>query len=156
MPPGQTEFTRDCAESTVATIYAACRLLTIFSDSEIQHSLLWFCLNACRVKYLLRVCPDIWSRADGVIWNTLDAIIRSPLADHQWTQACLPLNQGGIGILTAMSYKGPARISALHWYSNAESQLGLLHTAHFKFHEIPSLLHHVTSLVGPNVDPLSV
>ena len=129
--PGSVQFSRDCAESTVAQNDAACRLLALFPDCQIQHSLLRHCLDACKVNYLLRVCPtgpldDIWERADGVLRNTLDSILRTPLSDHQWTQACLPLSQGGLGIRTAVSSKGPARIAALHnWYSNLESQLGL-------------------------------
>jgi hypothetical protein len=53
--PGSIQFTRDCAESTVAANDAACRLLALFPDSQIQHCLLRFCLDACRVNYLLRV-----------------------------------------------------------------------------------------------------
>ena len=159
--PGSAQFTRDCAESSVARNDAACRLLSLFPDTQIQHSLLRHCLDACRVNFLLRVCPagplnDIWLRADGVIRNTLDTVVRTPLSDHQWSQAGLPLSQGGLGIRTASATMGPARIAALHnWYSKAESQLGLRDTIHFAFPDQDFLLTTLASQVGPSVDPLS-
>ena len=159
--PGTVQFVRDCAESTVAQNDTACRLLSLFPDCQIQHALLRHCLDACRVNYLLRVCPlgpldDIWDRADGVLRSTLDSIIKQPLSDQQWAQACLPLGHGGLGIRSASSTKGPARIAALHnWFSHAESQLGLKHTAHYSFPDTASLLSTLVSSVGPHVDPLS-
>jgi hypothetical protein len=73
--PGSIQFTRDCAESAVAKNDAACRLLSLFPDTQIQHCLLRYCLDSCRVNYLLRVCPvgpltDIWERSDQVLRNT--------------------------------------------------------------------------------------
>jgi hypothetical protein len=91
-----------------------------------------------------------------VLRSTLDSIIKQPLSDQQWAQACLPLGHGGLGIRSASSTKCPARIAALHnWFSHAESQLGLKHTAHYSFPDTASLLSTLFSSVGPHVDPLS-
>ena len=141
--PGTTQFTRDKADSVVAQNERACRLVSLFPDTQIQHCLLRFCLDACRVNYLLRVCPfgplqDIWTRSDNVLRSTLVSILGSTISDPQWTQATLSLNQGGLGLRTASFSVGPARIAALHnWYLHAEDQMGLKHT---KFGDIPALL----------------
>ncbi len=126
---GTTQFVRDRAESVVAQNDRACRLVSLFLDTQIQHCLLRYCLDACRVNYLLRVCPfgslqDIWSRSENVLRSTLGLIIGNTLSDSQWTQATLSLSQGGLGIRMASSSAGPARIAALNnWYLNAEDQM---------------------------------
>ena len=94
-------------------------------------------------------------RPNLILRNTLDNIVRTPLSDSQWAQACSPLSQGGLGIRTAVANMGAARISALHsWYSSSGTQLGLRDTAAFTFPDLSHLLTLLSNQVGANVEPL--
>ena len=78
--------------------------LSNVGDPHVEHILLRFCLDACRVMHFLRAIDapalqHVLTKAARVVRRTWDDVLGQPaVSDDQWTQCTLPLRLAGLGI----------------------------------------------------------
>ena len=105
----------------VATVDKSIRLLDrlrLFPEGQIQHALLRYCLDACRVVHLQR--STVLHRAGNAPRNLRDALQRAAedllglgVSDLTWSQVTLPLRHGGLGLRDPVQTQPAARMAAL-------------------------------------------
>ncbi|XP_060804915.1 uncharacterized protein LOC132902733 [Amyelois transitella] len=97
------------------------RLTKISSHSALF--VLKFCLFIPKLTYLLRCCP-IWKYPtlvqpiDQLLKNKIELILNISFGEEAWTQASLPIRNGGLGIRKISCVALPAFLSSIHSTSN--------------------------------------
>ena len=116
--PGSSHHTADHWASTVAKTKTLLDRLRLFPESQIQHVLLRYCLDACRVTHLQRSTSI--SKAKDAPQHLCDALrvaaedlVGMGMSDITWTQVTLPMRHGGLGIRDPIQTQPAARLSAL-------------------------------------------
>ena len=76
-----------------------CRLLTHLPAAHVQYTLLRYCLDGCRLAFLLRTTPathigEEVGMSSKPLRTTLGDVLRAQLTDTQWAQATLPQRLG--------------------------------------------------------------
>jgi hypothetical protein len=158
--PGNTQFVRDHLEAKHEEHTKTLKLLTGIPHAQLQHTLLRFCLDACKLTWTLRTSPtllhqDILQRTDLALRATLGKIIGSELSDTQWAQAKLPLRQGGLGIRSPADIAAASRIAAyLTWLDSAEKNLEYDEAGLCPLIDEQRLIQQLSTEVGTQVDPV--
>jgi hypothetical protein len=98
--------------------HALLQRLAKFPDPQVALSLLRYCLGAQKINHLLRVlwtplASDFADSTEQDLRFTLDSILGSCLSDSAWTQSCLPIRFGGLGI------QNPKLIHSAAYFSSA-------------------------------------
>ena len=111
-------YIKDVIERVLESHRDTCRSLKLLPDGQIQLHLLRRCLSACKLQHLLRstecaVLPELLSRADMIIRDTLHSIVGGHVSINQWQQARLGIREGGLGIQTPGDVVDPARLAAI-------------------------------------------
>ena len=130
-----------------------------FPDGQIQHSLLRYCLDACRVVHLHR--STIFSRAGDAPGHLRDALriaaedlVGMGIADATWSQVTLPLRLGGLGLRDPVDTQPAARMAALIGLDRERAGVPEVALAR----PSPDLLPTIDLLraqLGPNFEPLA-
>lgn len=97
------------------------RLLSL--NSHTAYFLLKNCLAIPKLTYFIRTTPlwlfpSLLQYFDDGIRSTLESILNIPLDDHNWTQASLPINFGGLGIRKITDICLPAFMASAYGVSD--------------------------------------
>ena len=95
-----------------------CRVLTHLPAAHVQYTLLRYCMDGCRLNYLLRATQATHVQrevgvASKLLRTTLGDILGAQLTDLQWGQARLPQREGGLGIKSPEDIHLPARLASV-------------------------------------------
>ena len=116
--PSSVSFCESQMQAAVHGLEDACALLGHLGDPQIQHLLLRYCLDACRVMHFMRGidCTPLQSllqSASACVRSCLgDALGDRKLSELEWTQSTLPLRLGGLGIKDPLALLPAARLAA--------------------------------------------
>ena len=116
--PSSTSFRQHQLHQVVSHLQDACSLLGHLGDPQVQHLLLRYCLDACRVMHMLRGmdCTALLlevGTASACVRSCLgDALGCRKLSDTEWAQCTLPLRFGGLGIKDPLTLLPVARLAA--------------------------------------------
>jgi hypothetical protein len=95
-------------------------------------------------------------RSDAAVRATLDRILDCRSSESQWSQACLPLRYGGLGIRSCVERAAPARVAALlNWLHYSPSFLGITHAADLPLDGAGDLLVGLRQRLGPTFPALA-
>jgi hypothetical protein len=116
--PGSAHRTGAHWAATVEKAKVLLDRLRLFPDSQIQHALLRYCLDACRVMHLLRStiilrAGDAPQALGNALRQAAEDLVGMGVADITWSQITLPLRHGGLGIRDPMLVQPAARLAAL-------------------------------------------
>jgi hypothetical protein len=116
-PDGDGAFGRRLFQRSLGELREMCRILTHLPATHCQYTLLRYCLDGCRLVFLLRTTPGPYiasevEEASHVLRTTFGDILGKQLTDQQWWQACLPQKQGGMGIKCPKDLSVPARLAS--------------------------------------------
>ena len=152
--PGSMQRTSSHWAATVEKSRCLLDRLRLFPDGQIQHALLRYCLDACRVMHLQR--STVLQRAGAAPQSLREALQQAAedllgmgMNDLTWSQVTLPLRHGGLGLRT------PCRRNRQHaWlpWSASKCVVGrawaylLLHLQHRHRTWCPRLKHSERSL----------
>ena len=117
--PSSTSFRGEELQGIVGRLEEACHVLSNLGDPHVEHVLLRYCLDACRVLHFLRAIdmPSLKgpvAAATRVIRRAWDDVLGQPsVSDEQWTQCTLPLRLAGLGIKDPTVLQAPARMAGI-------------------------------------------
>ena len=104
--------------------------LRFFPDLQVRHSLVRFCLDACKVSHLLRGSDSrkAWGevpRLSEALRRSLTDVLREEASDGAWEKATLPIIHSGMGIRDLLRELGPEGLRLLQGLSDlAENASG--------------------------------
>ena len=92
-------------------------LITEMDDPQCELLLLRSCAGVCKVTHALRTSPpnaigDSISTFDESLRRSLEKICQASINDSAWSQASLPIRDGGFGLMTAASSAAPAFVAS--------------------------------------------
>ena len=135
--------------------------VTSLTDSQLAHHLIRQCLDACRVNHLLRAVDTYVEDSgvrdvDGLLLDAFADVVGYPLTATAKVQVGLPLSVGGCGLKCPLSMRPAARLAALcSFYSEGAERIGLpVYAQQIKAHWLLPPLQEMSSILGPNFDPL--
>ena len=117
--PSTTTFRASELKAIVHRLEEACHVMSNVGDPHIEHILLRFCLDACRVMHFLRAidAPSLKvpvAEASRVVRRAWDDVLgQTAVSDEQWTQCTLPLRMAGLGIKDPAVLHAPARMAGI-------------------------------------------
>ena len=90
-------YRKAAVDEVVADLKKATHLLTQLGDPQVEHTLLRYCLDACRLQHLLRSmnCSQLRSTLAEASQATM---VGKPLSDTEWIQCKISISRGGLGI----------------------------------------------------------
>jgi hypothetical protein len=160
-PEGDGAFSRRPFEKSTAQMHEMCRVLTHLPAAHVQYTLLRYCLDGCRLAFLLRSTPathiaqEVGS-AGRLLRTTLGDVLGSQLTDSQWAQAVLPQRLGGLGIKSPADMCIPARLaSCADFLQRGREVLGLPPDLPLLPADLPYVLSEATRHLGPRLEPLA-
>ena len=160
--PGSSHHTRRHWAATVDATVALLERLQLFPDSQVQHALLRYCLDACRVVHLQRStviakAGDAPQRLSDALRTAVEDLVGMGTPDVAWMQATLPLRLGGLGIRDPPQTQPAARMAALVGLDmNGPDRVGVPEVALSV--PAPDLMDTINALrvqLGPNFEPLA-
>ena len=91
--------------------------LSSLEDPHSEYVLLRNCLALPKMSYLIRTVNPLnhqasMNRFDDSVRNSLERLLGSPMSDDKWTQASIPVSQGGLGLRSAALHSAGAFISS--------------------------------------------
>lgn len=116
--PGCFVFAEATFAGVVNDLQRACSTLQQLGDTQSEHLLLRYCLDACRVMHYLRgvdcsPLEHLVQQVSAIIRKTWTEVLGSPsLSDAEWEQSTLPLRLAGLGIKDPCVILPPARVAA--------------------------------------------
>jgi hypothetical protein len=136
--------------------------LRMFPDSQIQHALLRYCLDACRVMHLLR--STIFERAGdspqalgNAVRQAAEDLVGTGVPDITWGQITLPMRHGGLGIREPIQVQPAARMAALIGLEMfGREHVGVPDVALSQpSPDLPGTIAALRGQLGPNFEPLA-
>ena len=114
---GTPEFINSLAASRVEKASHLHNLITELDDPQSELTLLRSCAGVCKITHALRTSPpsaiiDAASSFDDSLRNSLEKLCQAPINDSAWSQASLPIRDGGLGLLAATSSAVPAFVAS--------------------------------------------
>ena len=147
--------------ATDATIDLLTKLRSL-PDGQLRHCLLRHCLDACRVTHLMRsVCRGAAvqssARLSLALRGAIADVVGCGLTSGSWEQATIPISKGGLGVRDPETCWPAARVAAIvGFHSRATSLIGLPdQVASLPIPDAPEVIERLSSLLGPNHDPVS-
>ena len=116
--PGSSKRTESHWSTTVDKAILLLDRLRLLPDGQIQHALLRYCLDACRVVHLQRSTVAVRSgdspkRLRDALRRAAEDLMGIGFSDATWSQVTLPMRHGGLGIRDPVHTQPAARIAAL-------------------------------------------
>jgi hypothetical protein len=159
--PGSMQRTSSHWATTVDKTICLLDRLRLFPDGQVQHALLRYCLDACRVVHLQR--STVAERSGSAPQNLRDALQRAAedllgmgVNDLTWSQVSLPLRHGGLGVRDPVHTQPAARMAALIGLEMYGRESVGVPEAAFAMPS-PDLVPTIGALraqLGPNFEPL--
>ena len=117
-PVGWREFVREKFIDKIEKVRQITELLHHLRDPHSEFVLLRSCLSLPKVMFLLRALDttehrDLLDSFDSITRGALCRILGSPVTDHQWGQAKLPVAMGGLGLRAAGDHASVAHATSL-------------------------------------------
>ena len=108
-PVGNAAFSKAFVEAKVDELEFLLGKLELLQDPHTQFALLRSCYSLPKLSYLTRTAPPAsimqsYQRFDQAVRQSLEALLGSSLTNTQWTQATLPVSQGGMGLRSAADH----------------------------------------------------
>ena len=160
--PGSSERTASHWASTVEKSTILLERLRLVPEGQIQHALLRYCLDACRVVHLQRStiverARDAPTRLHDSLRRAVEDMVGMGISNATWSQATLPMRHGGLGIRCPLQTQPAARLAALVGLElHGRDRVGVPDVAFI--HRSPDLASTVDALcsqLGPNFQPLA-
>lgn len=158
--PGSTAMASKFWDSAVGKTYTLLERMRQYPEAQIRHCLLRYCLDACRVMFLLRGCGIAGSevhveRLSEKICEAADDLVRGGLTDDAWAQVTMPIRLGGFGISDPIAAWPAARTAAIVGLRRHGHRVGLPPAA---CQHVPPDWTLATDLlqgqIGPEFEPL--
>ena len=104
--------------SRVEKIRTAVTKLRDLEDSQMETTLLRFCLSLPKFNFILRSYPPSHIRNaasvfDGLMRESLSDLVGAPLSDWAWLKASLPSSLGGLNMRSATLHAPSTYVSSL-------------------------------------------
>ena len=128
-PMGTPSFSRQVLAKRIAKIKEATVKLPTLNDSHVEFILLRSCLAMPKINFSLRTCKptDVassYEAFDGLLRDSLNALLGTQVDDFQWMQASSPVSMGGLGLRNALPQAaGSYLVSLAHASSFAGSNI---------------------------------
>ena len=115
---GPAAFCESIVMSRVEKIRTAVTKLRDLEDSQMETTLLCFCLSLPKFNFILRSClPSHIRHAasvfDGLMRESLSDLVGAPLSDWAWLKASLPSSLGGLNMRSATLHAPSTYVSSL-------------------------------------------
>ncbi|EPZ33587.1 hypothetical protein O9G_000362 [Rozella allomycis CSF55] len=115
---GDGRLALDILHKRIDQVKEILKQLQLLESSQIQLLLLRSCIGLPKISYFMRTRnPSTvlsgYERFDGLLRNTLEIIGGGVLLDRAWLQASLPIKEGGLGILSAVTCANPVFIASI-------------------------------------------
>ena len=159
--PGSHLFAENLFRAVVDDVEKACRVLHSLGDTQSEHLLLRYCLDACRVMHYLRgvdclPIQELVQRCASVIRSAWTDVVGAPgLTDHEWTQSTLPMRLAGLGIKDPSVVLPPARVAACLTFALRAQNLHLPKEACVLPADWLSRVQDLQGSLGQSFEPLS-
>ena len=160
--PGSSECTASHWASTVDKSTMLLERLSLVPEGQIQHALLRYYLDACRVVPVQRStivdrARDAPMRLHESLRRAVEERVGMGIAPATWSQATLPMRHGGLGIRSPLQTQPAARLAALLGLElHGRDRVGVPDVAFI--HRSPDLASTIDALcsqVGPHFQPLA-
>ena len=117
-PMGDPDFANRTLAKRIAKIEEAMRKLPDLNDSHVEFTLLRSCLGIPKFSFCLRTCKpsDVatsYEAFDGLLRDSLNALLGTQVDDLHWMQASLPVSMGGLGLRNALPHAAGAYLVSL-------------------------------------------
>ena len=127
-PIGSDAFIGSVVDKRVAKIAEALSLLPTLEDSHVEFALLRSCLSLPKFSFVLRTChPSSFAPSlqafNGLMRDSLASIIGASLDDRIWSQACLPVSLGGVGLRSVSHHSAAAYAVSVAHSSRLSSEM---------------------------------
>ena len=108
-PIGYQGFVKEKMMEKVEKVRSITEKLPLLRDPHLEFVLLRSCLSLPKVMFLLRALDttehqDVLEAFDSIIRGALSRLLGTPVSDHQWSQAKLPVAMGGLGLRSAVDH----------------------------------------------------
>ena len=160
--PGSSHCTWRHWAAKVDETLALLDRLRLFPDGQIRHTLLRFCLDACRVMHLERStviskAGDAPQRLHDALRVAAEDLVSMGVSDATWAQVTLPLRLGGLGIRDPLQMQPSARMAALVGLElHGRERVGVPDVALTKqSSDLPATIASLQSQLGPHFEPLA-
>ena len=159
--PSSTSFRARELQNIVNRLEEACHVLSNLGDPHVEHILLRYCLDACRVLHFLRAidAPALMhpvAAATRVIRRAWDDVLGQPaVSDEQWTQCTLPLRMAGLGIKDPTVLQAPARMAGILSAHQRASDLQFPNEARQLPPDFALVALKLTDVIGDQFEPLA-
>ena len=115
---GSTTHADQVWEDTVLKTTETLAKLKLIPESQLQHCLLRYCLDACKVNHLMRSTllgtgAQAIQDLTGALQSASSGFLGCGITVRAWEQATMPIRHGGLGIKDPVTIRPFARISAL-------------------------------------------
>ena len=160
-PDGDGAFSRSLFQKTLGQLKEMCRVLTHLPAAHAQYTLLRYCLDGCRLTFLLRASQATHVQyevqlSSALLRTTLGDVLGAQLSDSQWQQARLPQREGGLGIKSPEDICFPARLaSCADFLQRGREVLGLPPDLTLQPADLPFVLSGVSRHLGTQMEPLA-
>jgi len=107
-----------------------CAAVAALADTQCAHALMRSCLGPAKVQYALRTLPLLHTAvfAEDVTATQRakwDAVVGTPSSEAAWSQATLPMSEGGCVVASAANVAPVARLAAvMQFLARAELMQG--------------------------------
>jgi hypothetical protein len=159
--PSSFTFRAKEMQSIVDRLEEACHILSNLGDPHMEHILLRFCLDACRLMHFLRAIDaaalhEPLAAAARVIRRAWDDVLGHPaVTDEQWAQCTLPLRLAGLGIKDPVVLQAPARMAGILSTHKRASDLQFPAEARVIPPDFPLVASKLKELIGAQLEPLA-
>ena len=159
--PSSSSFRAKELQGIVNRLEEACHVLSNLGDPHVEHILLRYCLDACKVLHFLRAidAPALKgpvAAASRVIRRAWDDVLGQPaVSDEQWTQCTLPLRMAGLGIKDPLVLQAPARMAGILSAQHRASNLQFPDEARQLPPDFPEVALRLKDALGDQFEPLA-
>jgi hypothetical protein len=160
--PGSFKFAQKILTSAVDELEEACTVLLTLGDTQSQHLLLRFCLDACKLVHFLRGTDctpaglmEQIQRASGIIRKTWADIVGAPnLSESEWVQSTLPMRLTGMGIKDPVVVHPAARMASMLTFTRRATALDMPEECCERPEDWSEILCKLQAMLGHTAEPM--
>ena len=114
---GDKDFCESYAQTKVHTATTLLNQLAEFDDPQVATRLLRNCAGACKVTHITRMTPpnlqaDALDSFDSKVKETFSSVSGIITSTEEWSQACLSIKHGGLGLRSAARHSEAAYLAS--------------------------------------------